>query len=177
MNRQALEEHSTEVDVSHFRHIARTFMDRPVDNRYVGTPFTGIENEIFKAHFGITVEVCLIVWKDVVKWLNEHYDRLDQSLQRMKRDLKPIHLLWGLFFLKTYPTKWIHAVKCKVGHPQTAVRWSLFVIRTIHALKEWKVNFILFFSVYFFVILSLTNEKNYHRSYGKIVTNTMILTH
>ena len=61
--------------------------------------FCDIDHERFKAKFGVTVEICITTWNLIAERLN-----MESDIDLTGYSLKPIHILYTLFFLKCYPT-------------------------------------------------------------------------
>ena len=96
-----------------------------------GLDFRFTDYERFKAKFGITTELCALLWNKMVKTLD-----LGPSNKGFSR-LSPVHLLYGLFFLKVYPTsrQSIGSLGVSVGQHQFS-NYAKFMIRNIAALKN-----------------------------------------
>ena len=93
------------------------------------------DSERFKAKFGVTPEISTDVWNMIASKLNDNppvdgYSRL-----------QPVHILYGLFFLKVYPTtrQCIATLGRTAGQNQFR-KYAYFVIRQISALSEQVVS-------------------------------------
>ena len=97
--------------------------------------FRRIDHERFKAKFGVTVELCVKAWNLMVSNLNKgHID-----LKNIR--LRPVHVLYALFFLKCYPTH--RQTTSNLGHGlnmATFCKYSYFVIRQVAALSDEVVS-------------------------------------
>ena len=85
--------------------------------------FRRIEHERFKAKFGVTVELCAMTWNLMVSNLNMG------SVDLTYICLRPVHILYALFFLKCYPTA--HQTTANLGHSpnmRTFRKYTYFVI-------------------------------------------------
>lgn len=85
------------------------------------------DDRSFKSHFGTNIDVASIVW-DMMK-----------ENRRRPLSMRPIHLLWGLLFLKTYSTTDVLAAS--VGTSRNTLRkWIWIVLRQIQKLKRKVVS-------------------------------------
>lgn len=96
-----------------------------------GAAFRSIDYERFKSKFGVTPDVCSLVWNEIATKLNSVPPIPGFSL------LRPIHILFALFFLKVYPTvrQAVAALGRTVGTNQFR-KYAYFIIRQIAALNE-----------------------------------------
>ena len=60
--------------------------------------FCDIDHERFKVKFEVTVEICITTWNLIAEKLN-----MESDIDLTGYSLKPIHILYTLFFLKCYP--------------------------------------------------------------------------
>ena len=84
---------------------------------YIASKYPGYKNRsnvlsdrIFRALFGVTSNVCAIIWA-----------KLEVNVTT---DKDPNHLLWGLLFLKVYSTEEVH---------------SSLVGTTVKTLRKWSI--------------------------------------
>ena len=97
--------------------------------------FRVTDSEWFKAKFGVTPEILTHVWNMIVSNLNNNppvdgYSRLEA-----------VHVLYGLFFLRVYPTtqQCIATLGRTVGQNQFQ-KYAYFVIQQMSALSEEVVS-------------------------------------
>lgn len=97
--------------------------------------FNRVHHERFKMKFGVTVEVCVLVWNRMVNRLNRYpygneYDNLN-----------PMHMLYALIFLRMYPkSRQINGLLDKTVCHKSFKKWTSFVIRAIAALSSEVVS-------------------------------------
>ena len=84
------------------------------------------QQQEFSTHFGPTPAICVLLWEDSAAIETEHSKML------------PMHLLWGLHFLRCYPTEEELAARLKQG-VRTIRRWLWFVIARLQSLLHQKV--------------------------------------
>ena len=83
-------------------------------------------NRRFRAHFGTTPTVCLIIW-----------ERLDpfESILPYHRGVQFKHLLWALLFMKIYGTEHLHTSLVGGVDEKTFRKWSWIFIDAIADLE------------------------------------------
>ena len=81
-------------------------------------------NRKFKAHFGVTPEVCAEVWYSIKKPTNA----------------RPKHLLWALLFLKLYETEDVLIAKLQVKSRETLRKWVWVMVQAIAGLSKSKIR-------------------------------------
>ena len=85
------------------------------------------DDRSFKSHFGVSIDVTSLVWDDI------------RQSRTCPRSMQPMHLLWGLLFLKTYGTTEVMADS--VGTSRNTFRkWVWIVLRQIQKLKRKVVS-------------------------------------
>ena len=89
---------------------------------------TGEELRAFRSNYGLKPSTCVIVWKKI------------KRSGSVDHDIKCRHLLWGLFFLKTYSTESIAAYKFNVMR-KTYRRYLWRIIKAIASLATEVVSF------------------------------------
>lgn len=105
-------------------------LSKPMIGSY-GPGFRITDHERFKAKFGVTTELCTLVWNMIVRRLNQK-----PAVKGFCR-LTPTHVLYGLFFLKAYPTalQSVATLGNSVGQNQF-LSYAKFIIRSIAALSN-----------------------------------------
>ena len=97
--------------------------------------FREIDHKRFKAKFGITVDVCVQTWNRMVQQMR------DYDIDLKGYSLKPVHILYALFFMRCYPTA--RQIIATLGHDlslATFRKYAYFVIRQIAALSDQVVS-------------------------------------
>ena len=121
-------------------------LSKPLIGSPVGLAFRAGDRERFKAKFGISTNLCSLVWNKMVEILDlrMHGFRL----------LSPLHLLYGLFFLKVYPTsrQAIGTLGSSVGQ-HLFTKYAKFIIRQIAALKSHVVSEKRIFYIYLILLI------------------------
>ena len=82
----------------------------------------------FLAHFGVTENVVADTWQ-----------RLEIDLETEK-DAQPVHLLWALFFLKTYNSESVCASAVGTADEKTFRKWSKFFVERISSILPMVVS-------------------------------------
>ena len=113
-----------------------------------GAAFRAVDYERFKAKFGVTPDVCRLVWNQIAQKMNG----MAPQIQGFSL-LGPEHILYALFFLRVYPTvrQAVGALGRSVGTRQF-VKYANFMVRQIASLFDEVVSksvFILAFLLYF----------------------------
>lgn len=85
------------------------------------------DDRSFRAHFGASIDVASVTW-----------DRIRDN-RTCPRAIKPIYLMWGLYFLKVYGTTEVMANKCGTSC-NTFRKWVWIVLRQIQKLKRRVVS-------------------------------------
>ena len=100
-----------------------------------GPPFRFVDYERFRGKFGITPDLCALTWNRIVRKMNAKPPRIEGF------NLSVVHILYGLFFLKMYPTarQSVTVLGQAVGLHQFR-NSSIFVIRQIAALSNEVVS-------------------------------------
>lgn len=117
---------STKLELFSFKMDSLSFMS--LFSSFVGQSFTLNNQEhlsSFKSFFGVTPIVCSIIWTHLLK---------SQKLQ-----LKPIHLLWSLLFLKQYNTETVNSIICRCDK-KTFRKWVWLVLNELRYLNKVCVN-------------------------------------
>ena len=99
-------------------------------------PFRPIDQERFKAKFGVTVVVAVQVWNAIISNLNEA-----EVPPKGYENLRPVHILYALFFMKCYPT--VRQSVGTLGHNvgiNNFRKYSYFVIGQIAGLSDEVVS-------------------------------------
>ena len=117
---------------------------------YIPSNYPGYKNRsnvlsdrIFRALFGVTSNVCTIIW-----------EKLEVNVTT---DKDPNHLLWALLFLKVYSTEEVHS--SLVGTTvKTFRKWSIPMVERMSSLNTVSI-LALKFNINF--ILSIFNFKIY----------------
>jgi hypothetical protein len=106
------------------------------------------QDRIFRSQFGVSCEVCEILWL----LLKDH--------GKFNKTRKPEHLLWALLFLTVYGKETTHASMCKTTE-KTYRKWIWRVLEEIADLVLIKVSFHVFFSVKFNLKFKKTNSRSF----------------
>lgn len=97
--------------------------------------FRQIDHERFKAKFGLPVDLCVLTWNRIVQQMREN----DISIKGYS--LKPVHILYALFFMRCYPTA--RQTIATLGHDMSLLtfrKYAYFVVRQIAALSDEVVS-------------------------------------
>lgn len=82
-----------------------------------------VEVNRYMANFGTHPSVVAVLWRMVA------------GINGIDAYFKPKHLLWGLFFLKTYTT--FDVIACRVGADEKTVRkWVWYAVRVVADLVD-----------------------------------------
>ena len=79
-------------------------------------PFHLVDGDVernFRALFGVSTNTCYLIWRKC---------KFDPALK-----IKPTHLLWALYFLKTYDTVAVMATRMRVSK-RTLSKWIWIVL-------------------------------------------------
>ena len=83
--------------------------------------------ELFSAHFGASPDICVLLWHESTPH--------DPSGGKMR----PVHLLWALYFLRCYPTE--EQLEATVHRsPKTVRKWIWLALNRIQSLLPTKVS-------------------------------------
>ena len=104
---------------------------------FIGPDFSRLAHEAFKAKFGITVGLCTKVWNMIVATLNADGASAVAGFCR----LSVIHILYGFFFLRMYPTsRQATATLGKAVGRNQFQKYAQFIIRRIAGLSNEVVS-------------------------------------
>ena len=124
-------------DSSTFRYIGLALLSRFLDVPNAGS--TECEYERFRASFGTSPFVCSILW----------------NMIKGSEGSLPKHLLWSLFYLKTFSTERVCASFFRVTE-KTFRKWVMIFIKKIGNLTDKVVSIcIIFFVCYSNILLTL----------------------
>ena len=137
----------------------------------IGPDFTAIDHEKFKAKFGVTVQICMKTWNMIVAKLNRCSSIEPMGFGRLSAG----HILYGLFFLKMYPTsRQATATLGRIVGRNQFQMYAKFVIRRIAGLANEVVSKRIIRTDFLFLFYCLTNHYSttffmfFHRFYGRI---------
>lgn len=103
--------------------------------------FRRIEQERFKTMFGVTPSLCTLAWNMIVSNLNVD-DAINNEGDLFKHfyRLKPLHMLWALYYLKVYPRE--RQISSVVGRVcrNNFRKYTFFVIKQLADLKHEVVS-------------------------------------
>ncbi len=117
--------------VNDFQHLSRKMIG---SSGLPNDEFRPIEHEKFKATFGVTPEVCSLVWNMIIDSLN------DNPVDAKYDNFIPVYMLWSLYFLKMYPTQRTMASVVGPVCPKNFRYWTSFCIKMIASLSNEKVS-------------------------------------
>ena len=94
---------------------------------------TQSENRRFRANFGTTVRVCVMLW--------------DRIGRKRPPGARQEHLLWALLFLKTYGTEHVNSMICSVDE-KTFRKWSWKFVILLAELRIVRFHILLLFIIF-----------------------------
>ena len=97
------------VDEPHFLLLSSGFFKFPEEGGETK------KNEVFRGLFGVETTVCNIVWKHVA---------------HCQKKIKPVHLIWALFFLRHYGCEKINAQIFNITE-KTYQKWVWLIVELL----------------------------------------------